>query len=52
MGAMKPLSTKLELDVTTANWIEESINIVAQATLLTGCYFMNKKGFFSYKQEA
>ena len=32
MGAMKPLSTKLELDVTTANWIEESINIVAQGT--------------------
>ena len=52
MGAMKPLSTKMNLDVTTANWIEEGINVVAQSTLLIGVYLMNKKGFFSYKQEA
>ena len=50
MGAMKPLSTKMNLSVTAANWIEESINIVAQASLLIGCYLMNKKGFFAYKE--
>lgn len=52
MGAMKPLSSKMELSVTAANWIEQSINIVAQATLLVGCYLMNKKGFFAYQEEA
>ena len=51
MGAMKPLSSKMDLSVTTANWIEESINIVAQATLLISCYLLNKKGFFAYKEE-
>ena len=50
MGAMKPLSSKLELDVTAANWIEESINIVAQVSLFVGCYLLNKKGFFAYKE--
>ena len=50
MGAMKPLSTKMGLSVTAANWIEESINIVAQASLLLGCYFLNKKGFFAYRE--
>ncbi len=49
MGAMKPLSSKMSMDVTTANWVEESVNIIAQASLLVGCYLMNKKGFFSYK---
>ena len=48
MGAMKPLSTKLEMDVTTTNWVEESINIVAQLSLLIGVYLLNKKGFMSY----
>ena len=52
MGAMKPLSTKLGLTVTASNWIEQSINTVGQITLLLGCYFMNKKGFFSYKENA
>lgn len=51
MGAMKPLSTKLSLDVTTANWVEEAINTVAQAALLVGCFLMNKKGFFKYREE-
>lgn len=51
MGAMKPLSTKLEMDVTTANWVEESINIVAQSTLLVGVYLLSKKGFFNFKEE-
>ena len=51
MGAMKPLSTKLSLDVTTANWIEQSVNIVAQVSLLIGCFLMNRKGFFAYKEE-
>ena len=51
MGAMKPLSSKMGLDVTQANWIEQSINTVAQVALLLGSYFMNKKGFFAYKQE-
>ena len=52
MGAMKPLSTKLSLDVTSANWIEESINIVAQSTLLVGAYLLNKKGFLAFKEQA
>ena len=51
MGAMKPLSTKMELTVTAANWIEESVNIVAQASLFIGCYLLNKKGFFAYKEK-
>ena len=50
MGAMKPLSTKMNLTVTAANWIEESVNIVAQASLLAGCYLLNKIGFFHYKE--
>ena len=50
MGAMKPLSSKMDLTVTTANWIEESVNIVAQVSLLVGCYLLNKKGFFAYKE--
>ena len=50
MGAMKPLSTKMNLSVTAANWIEESINIVGQGLLLVGCYLLNKKGFFAYKE--
>lgn len=49
MGAMKPLSTKLSMDVTTANWVEESINIVAQSALLVSVYLLSKKGFFAYK---
>ena len=48
MGAMKPLSTKMKLSVTDANWIEEAVNIVAQLSLLIGCFLMNKKGFFAY----
>ena len=51
MGAMKPLSTKLNMDVTTANWVEEAINIVAQSTLLVGCYLLSKIGFFHFKEE-
>ena len=51
MGAMKPLSTKLKMDVTTANWVEESINIVAQATLLVGAFLLSKKGFLSFKEQ-
>lgn len=50
MGAMKPLSTKMNLSVTAANWIEQSVNIAAQLSLLIGCYLLNKKGFFSYRQ--
>ena len=50
MGAMKPLSTKLNMDVTTANWVEESINIVAQGTLLAGVYLLNRKGFLAFKK--
>ena len=50
MGAMKPLSTKLSMDVTTANWVEESINIVAQGTLLVGSYLLSKKGFLAFKK--
>ena len=50
MGAMKPLSTKMNLDVTTANWIEQSVNIVAQISLLVGCYILSRKGFFAYKE--
>ena len=50
MGAMKPLSTKLNMDVTTANWVEESINIVAQSTLLVGSYLLSKVGFLSFKK--
>lgn len=52
MGAMKPLSTKLNMDVTTANWVEESINIVAQSTLLVGAYLLSKKGFLAFKEQA
>lgn len=52
MGAMKPLSTKLNMDVTTANWVEEAINIVAQATLLVGSYLLSKKGFLAFKEQA
>ena len=51
MGAMKPLSSKMGLDVTQANWVEQSVNTVAQISLLIGCYLMNRKGFFAYKQE-
>ncbi len=50
MGAMKPLSKKLELDVTASNWIEQGINIVAQISLLVGCYILSRKGFFAYKE--
>ena len=50
MGAMKPLSTKLNMDVTTANWVEESINIVAQSTLLVSSYLLSKIGFLSFKK--
>ena len=52
MGAMKPLSTKMSLSVTAANWIEQSVNIVAQVSLLAGCFLLNKKGFFAYQKEA
>lgn len=52
MGAMKPLSSKMDLTVTAANWIEESVNIVAQISLLVGCYLLNKKGFFAYKENS
>ena len=51
MGAMKPLSTKLNMTVTVANWVEESINIVAQGCLLGGAILMNKKGFFSFREK-
>ena len=50
MGAMKPLSTKLSLSVTAANWIEESVNIVAQVSLVVGAYLLDKHGFFAYKE--
>ena len=52
MGAMKPLSTKLSMSVTTANWVEESINIVAQGCLLAGCYLLSKKGFMAFKAKS
>lgn len=51
MGAMKPLSTKMNMSVTTANWVEEAINTVGQSCLLIGCYLMNKKGFFAFREE-
>ena len=51
MGAMKPLSSKMNMTVTVANWVEQSINIVAQSTLLVGCYLLNKVGFFAYKEQ-
>ncbi len=50
MGAMKPLSTKLNMTETVANWVEESINIVAQGTLLGGVLILNKKGFLAFKE--
>ena len=50
MGAMKPLSTRMNLTVTQANWVEQGINIVAQVTLLVGCILMMKKGFFAFKE--
>lgn len=52
MGAMKPLSSKLSMSVTTANWVEESINIVAQGCLLVGCYLLSKKGFMAFKAKS
>ena len=52
MGAMKPLSTKLNMDVTTANWVEEAINIVAQGALLAGAYLLKKKGFLAFKEQS
>ena len=51
MGAMKPISTKTGMDVTTSNWIEEGVNILAQTSLFVGCLLLNKKGFFSYKEK-
>ena len=51
MGAMKPLSTKLNMDVTTANWVEEAINIVAQGTLVAGAFLLNRRGFLRFKEE-
>ena len=50
MGAMKPLSSKMGLNVTQANWVEQAVNTVAQISLLLGCFLMNKKGFFAYRQ--
>ena len=50
MGAMKPLSSKMGLDVTQANWVEQAVNTVAQISLLLGCFLMNKEGFFAYRQ--
>ena len=38
MGAMKPLSSKMGLDVTAANWVEQSVNTAAQVALLVGAY--------------
>jgi len=52
MGAMKPLSSKMSLSVTAANWIEQSVNIVAQLSLFVGCFLLNKKGFFAHQKEA
>ena len=49
IGTLKPLSTKLEMSVTTANLVEESINIIAQGTLLLGVYLLNKIGFLKFK---
>ena len=51
MGAMKPLSSKMNMSVTLANWVEESVNIVAQGSLLAGCFLMNKRGFFSFREQ-
>jgi uncharacterized sodium:solute symporter family permease YidK len=51
MGAMKPLSTKMDMSVSVANWVEESVNIIAQLTLLAGCYLLNKTGFFAYQKK-
>lgn len=51
MGAMKPLSSKMNMSVTTANWVEESVNVLAQLSLLVGCYLLNKTGFFAYLKE-
>ena len=50
MGAMKPLSSKMGMSVTLANWVEESVNILAQLSLLVGCYLLNKTGFFAYQK--
>lgn len=52
MGAMKPLSTKLSLTVTQSNWIEESINIVAQGSILVGSYLLMKKNCFNSKENS
>ena len=38
------------MSVTAANWIEESVNIVAQAAMLASYYLLNKKGFFAFKE--
>lgn len=51
MGAMKPLSTKLNMDVTTTNWIEKAINIVAQGTLVAGAFLLTRNGFLRFKDE-
>ena len=48
MGAMKPISRNM--DETTANWVEEAVNVVAQGSLLAGCIIMNKKGFFAFRK--
>ena len=48
MGAMKPLSTKMNLSVTAANWVEQSINTAAQICLLVGVLLLNKKGLEYY----
>ncbi|MCR5349244.1 MAG: hypothetical protein K6E59_06550 [Bacilli bacterium] len=50
MGAMKPISEKSGMNVTTANWVEEAINIIAQGTLLVGAYLLGKKGFLAFKE--
>ena len=51
MGAMKPISTKTGMDETTANWVEEGINTIAQTTLFVGCLLMTKSGFFAFRQK-
>ena len=51
MGAMKPLSAKLNIDVATANWVEEAINIVDQGTLVAGTFLLNRNGFLRFKDE-
>ena len=51
MGAMKPLSAKLNIDVATANWVEKAINIVAQGTLVAGTFLLNRNGFLRFKDE-